>query len=377
MKKKGLTVVEVAVIASLTLILGLFLMGISAGLFFNTTLDLTEETDRNIQLLRGILFIENVKYSEINGEEYAYLYLRNIAKQYIDLTVVRVELIISRNNTLYDSIPDTPTGFGNLTKLKTGEKKIIESPICPSCMKGEVLIYRVWYISSDMYNVENPLMSINDMLYVEAKIAKPIGAEMSLKCPLPRDNWVIVDYVDPVTGAMFGRISSLDPVISIRPSLASTQANDVSFTITVREIEGAGSGSGSATLNIPTIRLERIRGVYGGLQTPMKIFVYSDWNIIQKEWVLGGIPEKIHVSSVFLQWSRVDRTLEGIMLELGYGEVGSYTVTIILKDCEQDVIQTFSLPISVDKINEFEVKFIPVSTQIRIDQVYFVETIVV
>ena len=106
----------------------------------------------------------------------------------------------------------------------------------------------------------------------------------------------------------------------------------------------------------------------------LRITVSSDWNLIQREWVLGGIPGKIHVSGVFLQWSRIDRTIEGIMLELGYGEVGRYIVKVTLKDCYGDTLYTTSINVNVDEINVFEVRFIHVSESIRFDQVYYVET---
>jgi len=374
LKRKGLTVVEVVVIASIVLALGIFLMMYSAGLFSATALDLTEQTDRNIQLLRGILLIEGVDYHVgEDGRDIAEIYVRNIAKYSIDLTVTRIELLVS-NEVLHDAIPRGSYGFGNLTKLRIGERAKLSAPVCNECQKGEKLIYRVWYISSALYNVDNPLLSISDMLYVEVKIVKPIGAEAVLKCPIPSDNWIMIDYVDPVTGAIFGRISSLNPVVNIRPGLASIQAEDMPFTVTVTEIEGGRTGTGSRPIDVPTVRLERVQGDYGGLQTPYRITISSDWNIIQREWVLDGIPGKIHVSGIFLQWSRIDRIIEGIMLELGYGEVGNYKVKVTLKDCDGDTLYTSSINATVNEINVFEVRFIPVSGPTRFDQVYYVET---
>ncbi len=377
--KKGLTVIEVAVISSMVIALGIFLMLYSAGIFANTTYDLTKETDRNIQLLRGILLIESVQYGEENGEEYAKIHVRNIAKQAIDLTITRIELLIS-NDRFYDSLPKTPYGFGNLTKLINGEKKILDAPTCPSCHKGENLTYRVWYISSSLYDVENPLLSVSNMLYVEFRMIKPIGAVEVLKCPLPTSNWIMVDYVDPATGAIFGRISTLEPAVYIRPSLASNQIEDMPFTVIVMEDETGRSGSGTASLDVPSIRLERISGTFGGLQTPLRIIVGSSWDVIQREWFLDGLPNetlnslKLHVSGIYLQWSRIDRTLEGIMLELGLGEKGNYNVRVILRDCYKDVLQDSTITVEVERINDFEIRFIPVSNSVRLDQIYYIET---
>ena len=346
----------------------------SAGLFTTTTGDLTEETGRNIQLLRGILLIEAVDYySGEDGGDVADIYVRNIAKYPIDLTVTRIELIIS-NDVLHDYVPKSFAGFGNLTKLRMGENASLSAPVCNQCKKGEILIYRVWYISSSMYNVENPLMSVNDMLYVEAKIIKPIGGGSALKCPIPSDNWVMIDYVDPITGAIFGRISSLSPVISIRPSLASSQSDDLSFTVTATEIEGGGSGSGSAEIDIPTARLERVVGDYENLQVPLRVTVTSNWNVIQKEWIFGGISGKLHISGIYLQWSRLDKILEGVLLELGYGETGNYRVKITLRDCDGEVLMATSIYINVERTNDFEARFIPIPDPIRFDQVYSIET---
>jgi len=371
---KGLTVIEVVVITSIVIALGIFLMMYSAGLFTTTTLDLTEETSRNIQLLRGILLIEAVHYySREDGTDAADIYVRNIAKHPIDLTVTRIELIIS-HDVLHDYVPKSSVGFGNLTKLKMGENASLSAPVCNQCKKGDILIYRVWYISSFMYNVENPLMSVNDMLYVEAKIIKPIGGGSPLKCPLPIDNWVMIDYIDPITGAIFGRIGSLSPAISIRPSLASSQSDDLSFTVTAIEIEGGGSGSGSAEIDIPTARLERVVGDYENLQVPLRVTVTSSWNVIQREWIFGGISGKLHISGIYLQWSRLDKILEGVMLELGYGETGNYRVKITLKDCDGEVLMATSVYINVERTNDFEARFIPIPDPIRFDQIYYIET---
>lgn len=374
--KKGLTVIEVAVISSIVIALGIFLMLYSAGIFTTTTYDLTKEVDRNIQLLRGILLVESVEYGEEDGGEYARIHVRNIAKHPIDLTITRIELLISESR-LYDSLPKSPLGFGNITKLEIGEKKILDAPTCPPCRKGQNLTYRVWYISSSLYNVENPLLSVSDMLYVEFKTIKPIGIAEVLKCPLPNDNWIVVDYVDPATGAIFGRISELEPAVYIRPSFASSQSSGMSFTVTVIEDKTGRSGSGTTRLDVPSVRLERVPGNFGGLQTPLKIIVSSSWNIIQREWFLDGIPEKLHVSGIYLQWSRIDRILEGIMLELGLGERGDYVVNIVLRDCYGDVLQVLSTEIKVERINDFEIRFIPISNYIRLDQIYHIETKVI
>lgn len=344
----------------------------SAGIFTSTTYDLTRETDRNIQLLRGILLIEAVEYGEEYGVEYAKIHVRNIAKQEIDLTVTRIELFLG--DRFYDSFPKSPQGFGNLTKLKMGEKKILDAPTCPPCQRGQNLTYRVWYISSSLYDVENPLLSVSNMLYIEFKTIKPIGIAEVLKCPLPTDNWIVVDYVDPATGAIFGRISELEPAVYIRPSLASSQINDMPFTVTVIEDNTGKSGSGTTNIDIPSVRLERISGSFGGLQTPLRIIVSSSWNIIQREWFLDGIPEKLHISGIYLQWSRIDRMLEGIMLEIGLGKTGSYRMSVILKDCYGDILQVLSTNVKVERTNDFEIRFIPVSNSIRLDQIYYVET---
>lgn len=367
-KKKGLTVVEVAIVASITLLLGIFLMGMSAGLFFNTTLDLTNETDRNIQLLRGLLLIEAINYTETNGVEYATIIVRNIAKQPIDLTVTRIELL-SKENVMYGSRPSA--GYGNLTKLSIGESASLEAPTCPQCLKGDILIYRVWYISSASYNEEQPLLSLNDMLFVESRIVKPVGPVPPPRCPLPRD-WVLLDKVDPVTDVELGEMHSLNRVY-IRPIFASESA-DLDIFVRIREVIGGKQGEGSRTIRVPTHSDVSIPGQYAGIQVPFIITVSSDWPITPSTWFFDGIPNKIHVSGIFLQWYERDRNVYSVMIELGAGSRGNYSVSIVLRDCNQDILARGSSTVKVGPGMYSATTFIAFPDPVSFDQIYYVET---
>ncbi|MEN2975345.1 MAG: hypothetical protein ABDH32_07210 [Candidatus Caldarchaeales archaeon] len=343
-------------------------MGISAGLFSNTTLDLTEETDRNIQLLRGLLLIEAVNYTETDGVEHAEITVRNIAKQPIDLTITRIELL-SAENVLYGSIPST--GFGNLTKLGIGNSSTLEAPTCPQCQRGDTLVYRVWYISSASYNEEQPLLSLNDMLYVEIKIVKPVGTVPPPICPLSQ-SWVLVDKVDPITDVEAGEIYSTNKIY-VRPVFAS-QSGEVEIIVRAQEIVGGRQGSGSRIVTIPTHNDIPITGQYAGIKVPFLITVSSEWPMIQGSWLFDGIPRKIHVSGIHLQWFERDKNVYSVMIELGAGEEGIYRVSIVLRNCNKDILQSASSTINVMPGMYSITTFIGLSSPVSFDQIYYVET---
>lgn len=376
LRNKGLTVVEITIIASLTLVLGLFLLGISAGLFSNATLDLTKETDKNIQELRSQLLLEAVNYTLINDVERAFIIVRNIAKQQISLTVTKIDLYsVSRDEVrgeiVYKYRGSIPATFGNLTKLSIGESKVLEAPTCPQCERGIELIYKVWYIPSNFYDENDPFKHIGEMMYTQASIIKPVGSVAPPICPLP-ENWVLIDKVDPVTIVDLGEMHPVNRVY-IKPAFAS-RVTELDLFVKIQEINGGREGYGHARTLVPTYNDVPIVGQYAGLQVPFTVTIYSDWSTIPSTWFFDGIPGKIHVSGATLLWLERGRVVYSVMIELGAGSIGNYEVSVALKDCNRNVIAKGFVKVKVIEGMRTITTFIDLDKMVKFDQIYYIET---
>lgn len=377
LKNKGLTVIEVTIIASITLVLGLFLLGISTGLFFNTTLDLTKETDKGVQKLRGLLLIEAINYTLTDNVERALVVVRNIAKQPIDLTVTKIDLYsVSRNEasgeTIYKyqgSIPRTT--FGNLSKLGIGKSETLEAPTCPGCRMGTELIYRVWYVPSSLYDEKDPFKYVSEMTYAQASIIKPVGEAAPLACPLPQD-WVLVDKVDPITIVELGEMHPVNKVY-IKPAFAS-YATYLDVFVSVQEVGGGRGGYGFGRIPVPAYNDIPISGEYAGARAPFTITISSDWSMIPGVWYFDGLYGEIHVSGITLLWLERGRVVYSVMVELGAGSSGNYEVLVTLKDCNLNVVAKGSSIVKVLEGMRSITTFIDLDRMVRFDQVYVVET---
>lgn len=321
------------ILAAITVGVGIFLLAVSSGWLGITLQTSTDEANKAILLVKtsAQLSFEAVNFTNVEKT----IILRNIAD--VRVTVTKIE-IVTPEGALKASYPNM--GFLKLAELPPrGSAKLDASviPTCPACQPLETLRLRVWYVASTLFNEENPLISADEMRYVETVFVYPPGGAVA-KCPLPA-NWMTVDVMDPVTYTDLGRIPHPpNNKIYVRFPYASSGT----FVSVDLQVLNASGQYGFATKTVPTISNEMhgFTGSFGGFQVPLRIEVLAaGFNVLQREWRLGGIPNKAHASSVTL-WSNAEKIVSVVEVELGVNDLlgGRYRVTVTLYDCNGDLI---------------------------------------
>ncbi|MCS7145272.1 MAG: hypothetical protein RMJ28_06625 [Nitrososphaerota archaeon] len=332
-RSNGDTTIGAVILAALTVGMGIFILGVASGWLGATLQSSTNEANRAILLVKtsAQLSFEAVNFTSRERS----IILRNIAD--VPVIVTRIE-ILTPGGALKASYPST--GFTELAELLPSGNATLSGgviPLCATCLPLETLRLRVWYVASALFNEENPVLSADEMRYVETVFVYPPGG-VAARCPLP-PNWMTVDVIDPVTYSDTGKIPSQpNNRIHARFPYASSSAT-VSVDIQVINASGA---YGFATRNVPTIGNEMysFTGSFGGFQTPLRIHVLAaGFNVLQREWRLGGIPWKAHASGVTL-WSNAEKMVDVVEVELGVNDLvgGRYRITVNLYDCNGELI---------------------------------------
>jgi len=383
--RQALTIIETTIVAAIVLSLGILLMYIAAGWAQGSMLDLTEETDVNMEALRSALIIEAINY---NSElEKVNLTVRNVSKYNISLTIYRIELRSAEDSERFSSIDLSPAEEYTINQ---GETLEIQAPTCSNasaqelaqeCLQTDKLMYRVYYIPLTL--LEKGILTSQTILYIDSGFVNPFLTLPPPRCPLP-DQWTIIDVVDPVTYIENGRIASYGNKgkIWVRAPLASHNTT-IELNIQVEEIRESGnprSGSGSDDITVPSPNEYEIFGSYNTLGTPFRIIMTSpDAQIIPQEWVFAGKlspggTAHVHVSGIVLFWKTEDRTISNAMLEMGSDRQGDYIVRIKFVDCTGVTLGESSRRIHFLPGTSTANVFLEIDPPVKLDQVYIVET---
>ncbi len=383
--RRALTIVETTIVAAIVLSLGILLMYFAAGWAQESMLDLTEETDINVEALRSALIIEAINY---NSElETVNLTIRNVSKYNISLTIYRIELRSAENDELFSSMDLSSTEEYTISQ---GEVLEIQAPTCgdaatqelaQECLQTDKLMYRVYYMPLNL--LEKGILTSQTILYIDSSFMNPFLTLPPPRCPLP-DQWAIIDIVDPVTYIENGRIASYGNKgkIWVRAPLASHNMT-IELNIQVEEIRDSGnpkSGSGSDDITVPSPNEYEIFGSYKTLGTPFRIVMTSpDAQIIPQEWIFAGKlgpggTAHVHVSGIALFWKTEDRTINNAMLEMGADRQGDYIVRIRFVDCTGAVLGESSRRIHFLPGTSTANVFLEIDPPVKLDQVYVVET---
>lgn len=199
-------VVATAILASVTLFLGVLLMTLGAGWFSVSATELNQQANREIQLIRssGLLVFEMVRYAADPNNRNATV--RNVSE--LELCVTRIELI-REDGSLSGSWPRPPTRWlrcdpPDLRPLRPRQNLTLSGrdqtlPGCPNCRAGERVKLRVWYVPRSLYDRNNPENSADEMRFVETLIVFP-GNRTVGRCTLNLGNrFVVLSSIDPIT----------------------------------------------------------------------------------------------------------------------------------------------------------------------------------
>lgn len=370
-RRSGDTVIGAIILASATVALGIVVWGFAAGWFGTSIYDLTKNVNRDILLIRtsSQLSFEFVNYSATGRS----VILRNIAK--VPLTITRVE-IVSMTGQLKDYRPVTGIGYANLTRAEPGQSVVLGAdvlPPCPTCQSRERLRMRVWYIASALFDETNPQLSIDEMRFSETLFVFPETGVVSV-CPLPESGWIMVNIVDPATYFSSGKIPGPPwNRIYIRTPKASSLA-EIDAILTVTNSSGEVAYASSRIKSISN-SLQTFYGPFSGFQVPLNVKIdATGFQVIQHEWILGGIPGKAHASAVTL-WYDAEEFVDVVEVEMGVNDAlgGRYRIVVTLYDCldapvgQGSVTVNFPLGVYSDSV------FVDINPAVKMENVYRVE----
>ncbi len=345
-RRRGDTVIGAILLTALTVGVGVFILAVASGWMGVSLQSSTNEANRAILLVKtsAQLSFEKVLYTG----DVRNITVRNIAN--VPVIVTRIE-IVSPAGSLKASFPSSGfTKIGELQPQQAIEFDRSVIPACSSCTSLETLRLRIWYVASGLFNEDNPIVSVDEMRYVETVfVHPPVGAPP--RCPLP-SNWMMVDVVDPVTYTDSGKIPPPpNNKVYVRFPYASASHTT---TVDLQVINATGE-YGFATNNVQTISnvLQPFTGSFSGFQAgphgPLVVQILSaEYTVIQGRWEFGGIPGKAHASGVTL-WSDANMNVNVVEVELGVNDVvgGNYRVTVTLYDCNGAQIQSRSIIVRI------------------------------
>lgn len=379
--RKAFTTVEVTVISVVAMILAVFLLYVAASWYAGSALEATEEIDKQIEMIRAAMMIENISVNYTPMGSKADISVRNVAKSDLRLRILMVELLTIDNRVMVrESLIDQGIVLG-----KGEVKKLRDIQGCRECQKGEILRYRVWYAA------DKPTSDLAAMMkraaFVEASFVHAVGGA-SLSCPDMQTNDVlVVDIVDPI---LHVEGTFLSNVVEVRPALKFIRAYEkVNLYVTVESLRDGKVGTGLAE-NVDVTKAERVsvRGDFQGLRIPLKISIYANYPgdaisspytvVMPREWVFDGQPNRVIVSGISLLWRDTDYKVHTILVELGSVELSEsirLRVSVRIIDCYSQLIEeveaTETIPPGIDLDRAV---FIRLRQPVRIDQIYFVET---
>lgn len=357
---------------ALTIGIGFFIWGFALSWLNLSFNDLTNNLNRSVLQVQTTaqLSFEFINYTSTGRNAV----VRNVAS--VPITITRVE-IVTPEGYLRAYYP--PTQFANLTKVLPGRNATLSSsviPVCNVCVGGERLKLRIWYVATKLYDESNPLLSADEMKYVETVFLYPGGRRASL-CDLPPGTkWMSIDLVDPITFTDSGRIPGPPSnKLFIRAPFASHSENVI---LNVQVVNASGAVAGASN-TVPTISnsISELTGGIGGFTVPLNITVSAGgYEVVQRFWRLGGIPLKAHASGVQLWWTvdtaTGERILNVVMVELGINDLvgGTYVISLTLRDCQNNILYSSNNRITVPRGIYNDSVFFDVSPAVRMSDVY-------
>jgi len=377
--RRAITVVEACVLTAVALALGLFLLLVANIWAQNSFLSTTEETDINIAVIRSFVVIEFVSYDDDGRVS---LVLRNVSEDEVDVIISKVELrsletskIFYSRDLLGDNIVLRRGESYTVSGLPTCED--LEDPMLQEECKSTVrLAYRAYYMPLRIYG-KGYRLSTTETPTGDSVIMNP---SVRLECLLPEEGWVLLDLVDPVTlvssGDLYADPSTHKGRVWIEAPLASG-VDTITVQAVVSRIGGSGTASGSASIKVPEPAQQyyiALSGKVSQIYVPFKVTLSSpSKRIIPGEWIFGGQRNVAHVSGLLLSWRTEDKLVDSIIAEVGFGSLGTYRVSITLKDCNGKIIATGSNTVTASASTKASIP-IELSNPVRLDQIYYVES---
>jgi len=257
-----------------------------------------------------------------------------------DVTVTILKLIVYRNGTfVHDTNPNyDPSRYVTLGKMEAKDVFFM----CPGCNAGDPVLVTVHYVPTELIDPRDPSRIeplMRTMLFKVASFKAEVpGAGSVVLCP-PPENWLFVDYVDPIETLVYQGNTLADirveEAVKLRISLSSDgEIEPTSISVVLTDSNG-NSASGSATVSgrLPIDVVIPLTAP-SPLRYPLSVSISSDRYIVLPQiWRFNVDSNVVYPDFVKLNFDNLNRLVGSVLISAYARDEAELAVSINTKDC--------------------------------------------
>jgi hypothetical protein len=287
-------------------------------------------------VLKSVIGADYVYFPDWRGTGYGVARLRNTG----DVTVTVLKVIVYRNGTfVHDTNPNyDPRRYVTLGKMEAAEVFFM----CPGCNAGDPVLVTVHYVPTELIDPRDPSRIeplMRTMLFKVASFKAEVpGAGSVVLCP-PPENWLFVDYVDPIETLVYQGNTLADirveEAVKLRISLSSDGEIEPTSISVVLTDSNKNSASGSATVSgrLP-IDVVIPLAAPSPLRYPLSVSISSDRYIVLPQiWRFNVDSDVVYPDFVKLNFDNLNRLVGSVLISAYARDEAELTVSINTKDC--------------------------------------------
>jgi hypothetical protein len=287
-------------------------------------------------VLKSVIGADYVYFPDWRDPNRGVARLRNTG----DVTVTVLKLIVYRNGTfVHDTNPNyDPSRYVTLRKMEAAEVFFM----CPGCNPGDPVLVTVHYVPTELIDPRDPSRIeplMRTMLFKVASFKAEVpGAGSVVLCP-PPENWLFVDYVDPIETLVYQGNTLADirveEAVKLRISLSSGgEIEPTSISVVLTDSNG-NSASGSATVSgrLP-IDVVIPLAAPSPLRYPLSVSISSDRYIVLPQiWRFNVDGDVVYPDFVKLNFDNLNRLVGSVLISAYARDEAELTASINTKDC--------------------------------------------
>jgi len=288
-------------------------------------------------VLKSVIGADYVYFPDWRDPNRGVARLRNTG----DVTVTVLKLIVYRNGTfVHDTNPNyDPNRYVTLGKMEDKEVFFM----CPGCNPGDPVLVTVHYVPTELIDPRDPSRIeplMRTMLFKVASFKAEVpGAGSVVLCP-PPENWLFVDYVDPIETLVYQGNTLADirveEAVKLRISLSRSEVEIEPTIISVFLTDSNGnSASGSATVSgrLPIDVVIPLTAP-SPLRYPLSVSISSDrYTVLPQIWRFNVDSNVIYPDFVKLNFDNLNRLVGSVLISAYARDEAELTVSINTKDC--------------------------------------------
>jgi len=288
-------------------------------------------------VLKSVIGADYVYFPDWRDPNRGVARLRNTG----DVTVTVLKLIVYRNGTfVHDTNPNyDPNRYVTLRKMEATEVFFM----CPGCSPGDPVLVTVHYVPTELIDPRDPSRIeplMRTMLFKVASFKAEVpGAGSVVLCP-PPENWLFVDYVDPIETLVYQGNTLADirveEAVKLRLSLSRSEVEIEPTSISVVLTDSNGnSASGSATVSgrLP-IDVVIPLAAPSPLRYPLSVSISSDrYTVLPQIWRFNVDSDVVYPDFVKLNFDNLTRLVGSVLISAYARDEAELAVRINTKDC--------------------------------------------